>query len=120
MSGVVIAREELRVVSDNPADIRAVTLDGREFQLVKRSLTVARYDAVCDQRTYTVRRTGGSLIHKRRSVVNASGELVATTIAHPSGKIDVVPALADAPELDLGFIGWGLSLVDAPINNLRY
>lgn len=120
MSGLVIAGEELRVVSDDPADIRAVAADRREFQLVKRSLTVARYDAVCDQRTYTVRRTGRSVIHKRRSVVDASGQLVATTIAHPSGEIDVVPALAEAPELDLGFIVWGLSLIDAPMNHLRY
>ncbi|WP_234949151.1 MULTISPECIES: hypothetical protein [Corynebacterium] len=116
--------ETLRVVSDNPADVRAVASDGRVFRLVKRSVTVSRYEAICDGRRYLARRTGRNLLEKRRTVTDERGALVATTIGLPNGNLRVVPEGAEGTEgeitLDLAFISWALTLIDAPTRRTLY
>ena len=122
------AGEKFRIVSENPADLRAVgvggAIDGEEFRFVKRSLTVARYEAICDAagpapRTYTARRTGGSFMEKRRLLIDGAGNPIATTHGLPNGEIRIDQVHPAAVELDLGFIAWALSYVDAPMRNIR-
>lgn len=118
---ILVGGEPLRVTSDNPADIRAVAADGRNYRLVKRGLTISHYEAQCDGRTYSARRAGGGLLRKRREITDAYGNLVGVTTARPSGEIELETRVASADErADLEFIARGLLLVDAPVNNTRY
>lgn len=113
---LAVGAEELRVVSDDATDARAVTPDGQAFRLVKRSATVARYEAVCDGRRYNAHRTGGGFRSKRREITDERGRLVAATRGLPNGdlELDITGGSANFT-VDLAFISWGLLLVDAPV-----
>ncbi|WP_115686077.1 hypothetical protein [Corynebacterium senegalense] len=100
--------QRLRFVSEDPADLRAVAPDGGAFRLRKAGLTVSRYVADCDGRTYRVNRTGG----KRREIIDASGAIAATTRGLLDGSLEIRPA--GELTLDLAFISWALTYVDAP------
>mgnify|MGYP006981828667 FL=1 len=112
---LTVGEEELRVVSDDATDARAVTADGRTFRLAKTGATVTRYAAECDGRRYHARRTGGGLRSKRREITDARGRVVATTRGLPSGELEVAPAGGAEFTVDLAFISWALLLVDAPV-----
>lgn len=112
---LTVGEEELRVVSDDATDARAVTADGRTFRLAKTGATVTRYVAECDGRRYHARRTGGGLRSKRREITDARGRVVATTRGLPSGELEVAPAGGAEFTVDLAFISWALLLVDAPV-----
>lgn len=130
---ITIAGVSMVVKSTKATHVRASTIDGRTYSLRKRSITVSKYVADCDGRIYTARRRGSSPLHKRREIMDADGRLVGTTEATPDGNIELTvidnsatnsatdSAAAGDRELDvdLGFIAWALSFVDAPINNLR-
>lgn len=118
---LVIGRETLRVVSDNATDVRAASADGRSYRLVKRSATVARYEAICDGARYLARRTGGRLWEKRREITDGSGRLVAVTRGLPNGDLELeVAGGAEEFTVDLAFISWALLLVDAPVRRTLY
>ncbi|OFT85118.1 hypothetical protein [Corynebacterium sp. HMSC29G08] len=130
---ITIAGVSMVVKSTKATHVRASTIDGRTYTLRKRSITVSKYVADCDGRIYTARRRGSSPLHKRREIMDADGRLVGTTESTPDGNIELTvidnsatnsatgSAAAGDRELDvdLGFIAWALSFVDAPINNLR-
>ncbi|GAA0215008.1 hypothetical protein [Corynebacterium riegelii] len=129
---ITIAGVSMVVKSTKATHVRASTIDGRTYSLRKRSITVSKYVADCDGRIYTARRRGSSPLHKRREITDADGRLVGTTESTPEGNIELTvidnsdnsatgSAAAGDRELDvdLGFIAWALSFVDAPINNLR-
>lgn len=104
----------LRFVSQDPVDVRAVDQDGRPYRLRKAGLTVSRYEAVCDTRVYTARRSFG----KRREIVRADGSVAATTQARADGALEVAPA--GELTLDLVFISWALTYVDASARRTLY
>ncbi|WP_066524444.1 hypothetical protein [Corynebacterium bouchesdurhonense] len=113
---LAVGAEELRVVSDDATDARAVTPDGQAFRLIKRSTTVARYEAVCGGRRYSARRTGGGFRSKRREITDERGRLVAATRGLPNGDLELEISGGSANfTVDLAFISWGLLLVDAPV-----
>ena len=139
---VTIAGVSMVVKSTKATHVRATTIDGHPYSLRKRSITVSKYVADCDGRTYTVRRRGSSPLHKRREITDADGRLVGTTEATPDGNIELTvmdnsAAISGADrassadrasaadpanrqlDVDLGFIAWALSFIDAPITNLR-
>lgn len=126
---ITIAGVSMVVKSTKATHVRASTIDGRTYSLRKRSITVSKYVADCDGRIYTARRRGSSPLHKRREIMDADGRLVGTTESTPDGNIELTvidnsataSAAAGGRELDvdLGFIAWALSFIDAPINNLR-
>ena len=121
---ITIAGVSMVVKSTKATHVRATTIDGHPYTLRKRSITVSKYVADCDGRTYTVRRRGSSPLHKRREITDADGRLVGTTESTPEGNIELTvidtPAGADRQlDVDLGFIAWALSFIDAPITNLR-
>lgn len=113
-----IGGRTLRVVADNPADVRAVGPEGEAYRLHKRSLTVERYEAECAGRRYEARRTGRALFERRRAITDEAGALVATTIGFPSGDLAVVPE-GDVTT-DIVFMSWALTLVDAPTRRTLY
>lgn len=119
---ITIAGVSMVVKSTKATHVRATTIDGHPYTLRKRSITVSKYVADCDGRTYTVRRRGSSPLHKRREITDADGRLVGTTESTPEGNIELT--VIDTPanrqlDVDLGFIAWALSFIDAPITNLR-
>ena len=119
---ITIAGVSMVVKSTKATHVRATTIDGHPYSLRKRSITVSKYVADCDGRTYTVRRRGSSPLHKRREITDADGRLVGTTESTPEGNIELT--VIDTPanrqlDVDLGFIAWALSFIDAPITNLR-
>lgn len=139
---ITIAGVSMVVKSTKATHVRATTIDGHPYTLRKRSITVSKYVADCDGRTYTVRRRGSSPLHKRREIMDADGRLVGTTESTPEGNIeltviDTPAAISGADrassadrasaadpanrqlDVDLGFIAWALSFIDAPITNLR-
>ena len=126
---ITIAGVSMVVKSTKATHVRASTIDGRTYSLRKRSITVSKYVADCDGRIYTARRRGSSPLHKRREIMDEDGRLVGTTESTPDGNIELTvidnsataSAAAGGRELDvdLGFIAWALSFIDAPINNLR-
>ncbi|WKD57260.1 hypothetical protein CAPI_03490 [Corynebacterium capitovis DSM 44611] len=112
-AGITVGAETLRVISDNPVDFRASGTDGSTYRVHKRGLTVARYDAHCAGRDYSVNRTG---VGKRRDIVDSAGIVVARTREHVDGTLDVL--VADDPSaevmVDVAFISWALTFVDTP------
>lgn len=108
-------RHTLRFRSMNPAHLRAETDDGEEFALRKRSLTVSRYTAHCADRDYTLTRVG---VRGRREIRDAAGELRAVTTPKTDGSLEV--ELHAALTLDLAFITWSLTYVDAAVRRTYY
>lgn len=106
---------ELRFRSMNPAHLRAVSAGGEEFVLRKRSLTVSRYTAHCTDRDYTLSRVG---VRGCREIRDAAGELCAVTTPKHDGSLEV--ELHAALTLDLVFITWALTYVDAAVRRTYY
>ena len=110
---------DLRFRSMNPAHLRAASADGEEFVLRKRSLTVSRYTAHCggprDGRDYTAYRFGA---RGRREIRDAAGQLCAVTTPKADGSLKV--ELCGEPTLDLVFITWALTYVDAAVRRTYY
>lgn len=114
----------LRITSDNPVKFRAFDVaSGDEYELRKAGITVSRYAADCAGRHYTLRRAG-----LRRDIRDASGELVAVVRGRASGDLEVdvaeptlrVGGFGELELVDLAFMTWGLTLVDAPARRTRY
>lgn len=109
----------LRFSSMSPAYLRAASDNGEMFTLRKRSLTVSRYSARCGTasgcRDYTVHRVG---VRGRREIRNAEGELLALTTPRPDGALEVEAYVE--PTVDLVFITWGLTYVDAAVRRTYY
>ncbi|OFP34628.1 MULTISPECIES: hypothetical protein [unclassified Corynebacterium] len=105
----------LRFRSMNPAHLRAESADGEEFAVRKRSLTVSRYTAHCGDRDYTLTRVG---MRGRREIRDAAGELCAVTTPKADGSLEV--ELHSALTLDLVFITWSLTYVDAAVRRTYY
>lgn len=110
---------ELRFRSMNPAHLRAVSAGGEEFVLRKRSLTVSRYTAHCgdprDGRDYTLSRVG---VRGCREIRDAAGELCVVTTPKHDGSLEV--ELHAALTLDLVFMTWALTYVDAAVRRTYY
>ncbi|SNV78561.1 Uncharacterised protein [Corynebacterium imitans] len=106
---------ELRFRSMNPARLRAVSAGGEEFVLRKRSLTVSRYTAHCADRDYTLSRVG---VRGCREIRDAAGQLCAVTTPKHDGSLEV--ELHAALTLDLVFITWALTYVDAAVRRTYY
>lgn len=106
---------ELRFRSMNPARLRAVSAGGEEFVLRKRSLTVSRYTAHCADRDYTLSRVG---VRGCREIRDAAGQLCAVTTPKADGSLEV--ELHAALTLDLVFITWALTYVDAAVRRTYY
>lgn len=119
-STLEVGHQRLRVVSDNPVDVRAVGPDGSAYRLSKRGLTVSHYEAVCGGRHYTARRAGGRGLGKRREIRDASGRLVAVTRGLPNGDLEVELPAGEGFTLDVAFVSWALLLVDAPVRRTLY
>lgn len=131
---IVAGGHVLRIASDNPVKFRAFDVDtGEEYLLRKAGLTVSRYAAECAGRRYTLNRAGfdflAGAVAPKREIRDAYGELVAVTRGFPSGDLGVdVGGGADgagggldaAPFLDLVFMSWALTFVDAPTRRTRY
>ena len=107
-----VGAERLRLTSENPTDVRAVAPDGSAYRLRKAGVTVARYEATCDGRAYTARRTRGA----RREIIDASGAVVARTHGRADGSLEahVVGEPTPGRMRDLVFLTWGLTYVDCP------
>lgn len=106
---------ELRFRSMNPAHLRAVSAVGEEFVLRKRSLTVSRYTAHCGGRDYTLSRVG---VRGCREIRDAAGQLCAVTTPKAHGSLEV--ELHAPLTLDLVFITWALTYVDAAVRRTYY
>lgn len=106
---------ELRFRSMNPAHLRAASADCEEFVLRKRSLTVSRYTAHCADRDYTLSRVG---VRGCREIRDAVGQLCAVTTPKHDGSLEV--ELHAALTLDLVFITWALTYVDAAVRRTYY
>lgn len=119
-STLEVGHQRLRVVSDNPVDVRAVGPDGSTYRLSKRGLTVSHYEAACDGRHYTARRAGGRGLGKRRDIRDESGRLVAVTRGLPNGDLEVELPAGEGFTLDVAFVSWALLLVDAPVRRTLY
>ncbi|MGV0389427.1 hypothetical protein [Corynebacterium sanguinis] len=118
---VVVGAVTLSVSSSSPADVRATAPDGSTFRVAKAGLTVSRYCAECAGRTYALNRTSG----KRREILDADGRVVARTRGLASGdlEVDLAGSAADeGPEvlLDVVFMSWALTFVDAPTRRTLY
>lgn len=122
----------LRITSDNPVRFRAFDVGtGGEYELRKAGLTVSRYVASCAGRRYTCNRTGfdflSGAITPKREIRDASGELIAVTRGFPSGELGVNVAeptlrsggVGEVQMVDLAFISWALTFVDAPARRTR-
>ncbi|MDN8577205.1 hypothetical protein RIU96_10760 [Corynebacterium sp. Z-1] len=118
---VVVGAVTLSVSSSSPADVRATAPDGSTFRVAKAGLTVSRYRAECAGRTYALNRTSG----KRREILDAEGRVIARTRGLPNGDLEVDWA-AKAQErgagamLDVVFMSWALTFVDAPTRRTLY
>ena len=130
---ITVGETVLRVTSDNPAKFRAFDVaTNEEYLLRKAGFTVSRYAADCAGRRYTLNRSGFDLlsgaITPKREIRDGAGELIAVTRGFPSGELGVdvaEPTLrADGFDeiqlVDLAFMSWALTFVDAPARRTRY
>lgn len=130
---LTVGETVLRIVSDNPVKFRAVDVaTGAEYLMRKAGLTVSRYVADCAGRRYTCNRSGFDLLSgavtPKREVRDASGELIAVTRGFPNGELGVdlaEPTLhqdgfSEVQLVNLAFISWALTFVDAPARRTRY
>lgn len=130
---LTVGETVLRIVSDNPVKFRAVDVTtGAEYLLRKVGFTVSRYAGVCAGRHYTCNRSGFDLLSgattPKREIRDASGELIAVTRGFPSGELGVDVAeptlrsggVGEVQLVDLAFMSWALTFVDAPARRTRY
>lgn len=130
---VTVGETVLRIASDNSAKFRAFDVaTNEEYLLRKAGFTVSRYAADCAGRRYTLNRSGFDLlsgaITPKREIRDGAGELIAVTRGFPSGELGVdvaEPTLrADGFDeiqlVDLAFMTWALTFVDAPARRTRY
>ena len=121
---VTVGETVLRVTSDNPVDFRAVdAATGQEYLLRKAGFTVSRYVADCAGRRYSLNRSGFDLLSgavaPKREIRDAADEIVAVTRGSASGELDV-DVTARAELVDIVFLSWALTFVDAPARRTRY
>ena len=105
----------LRFTSGNPADLRAEGAHGEQFAVRKTSFTVARYAADCNGAAYELNRTG---LRPHREIVDTQGNIVALTAARANG--DLAVTVPREITLDIVFMTWCLTLIDAPVRRTRY
>lgn len=130
---ITVGETVLRITSDNPVMFRAFDVaTNEEYLLRKAGFTVSRYAADCAGRRYTLNRSGFDLlsgaITPKREIRNNDGELLAVTRGFPSGELGVdvaEPTLRAAgfdeiQLVDLAFMTWALTFVDAPARRTRY
>ena len=130
---ITVGETVLRVTSDNPVKFRAFDVaTNEEYLLRKAGFTVSRYAADCAGRRYTLNRSGFDLlsgaITPKREIRDGDGELIAVPRGFPSGELGVdvaEPTLrADGFDeiqlVDLAFMTWALTFVDAPARRTRY
>ena len=130
---LTVGETVLRIVSDKPVKFSAVDVaTGAEYLLRKSGFTVSRYVADCAGRRYTCNRSGFDLLSgaatPKREIRDASGELIAVTRGFPSGELGVNVAeptprsggVGEVQMVDLAFISWALTFVDAPARRTRY
>ena len=132
---ITVGETVLRVTSDNPVKFRAFDVaTNEEYLLRKAGFTVSRYAADCAGRRYTLNRSGFDLLSgavtPKREIRNndGDGELIAVTRGFPSGELGVEvaePTLRAAgfdeiQLVDLAFMTWALTFVDAPARRTRY
>jgi len=130
---ITVGETVLRVTSDNPVKFRAFDVaTNEEYLLRKAGFTVSRYAADCAGRRYSLNRAGFDLlsgaITPKREIRDGGGELLAVTRGFPSGDlgVDVAEPMLRADGfdeiqlVDLVFISWALTFVDAPARRTRY
>lgn len=130
---LTVGETVLRIASDNPVNFRAVDVaSGSEYLMRKAGFTVSRYTADCAGRRYTCNRSGFDLLSgaaaPEREIRDASGELIAVTRGFPTGDLGVDMAeptlrpdgFGEVQLVDLAFISWALTFVDAPARRTRY
>ena len=130
---ITVGETVLRVTSDNPVKFRAFDVaTNEEYLLRKAGFTVSRYAADCAGRRYSLNRSGFDLlsgaITPKREIRDASGELIAVTRGFPSGELGVNVAeptlrsggVGEVQMVDLAFMSWALTFVDAPARRTRY
>ena len=130
---ITVGETVWRITSDNPVMFRAFDVaTNEEYLLRKAGFTVSRYAADCAGRRYTVNRSGFDLLSgavtPKREIRDGDGELIAVTRGFPSGELGVdvaEPTLrADGFDeiqlVDLAFMAWALTFVDAPARRTRY
>ena len=130
---LTVGETVLRIVSDNPVKFSAVDVaTGAEYLLRKSGFTVSRYVADCAGRRYTCNRSGFDLLSgtatPKREIRDTSGELIAVTRGFPTGDLGVDLAeptlrpdgVGEVQMVDLAFISWALTFVDAPARRTRY
>ena len=130
---LTVGETVLRIVSDNPVKFSAVDVaTGAEYLLRKSGFTVSRYVADCAGRRYTCNRSGFDLLSgavtPKREIRDASGALIAVTRGFPTGDLGIDLAestvrpdgFGDAQRVDLAFMSWALTFVDAPARRTRY
>ena len=130
---LTVGETVLRIVSDNPVKFRAVDVaTDAEYLLRKSGFTVSRYDADCAGRRYTCNRSGFDLLSgaatPKREIRDTSGELIAVTRGFPTGDLGVDLAeptlrpdgVGEVQLVDLAFMSWALTFVDAPARRTRY
>ena len=82
---VVCGAVTLKVCSTAPSNFLATAPDGSTYRVEKAGLTVSRYRAHCDGRSYALNRTSG----KRREILDAEGRVIARTRGLPNGDLEV-------------------------------
>lgn len=97
--------------------VRATGADGSVFTMRKASMTVAKIEADCKGRKYTLHRTNPW--RKRRSIKDALNSEVATSRSLVGGSL-LLEVIEDIPTEDFVFMAFGLLLVDVPTRNTRY
>ncbi|MCT1425988.1 hypothetical protein M3G07_06565 [Corynebacterium sanguinis] len=118
---VVCGAVTLKVCSTAPSNFLATAPDGSTYRVEKAGLTVSRYRAHCDGRSYALNRTSG----KRREILDAEGRVIARTRGLPNGDLEVDWA-GKAQErgagamLDVVFMSWALTFIDAPTRRTLY
>lgn len=107
---LILGEQQLRVVSENHTDMRAVDPDGALYRARKVGLTVSRYRAECAGRAYSVNRTGAGT--RREILAQPGGQIVGRTRGCPDGSLVLEPQ--GTAGIDLVFISWAMTYVDAP------
>lgn len=97
--------------------VRATGADGSVFTMRKISMTVAKIEADCEGRTYTLHRTNPW--RKRREIRDGEDRVVAHSRSLVGGRL-VLDVIEDIPTADFFFMAFGLLLVDVPTRNMRY
>lgn len=84
---------------------------GERFTVRVQGVGVGTLEARCGSRRYTLERE--TMLGKKRVIIDAEGIVVAETA--PKGQADLaVEVRRVVPDVDLAFMVWALTLIDAP------